>query len=62
MDQKINILLWAIGGGFAGTWYAMWKLFMRLEDRITKKIDSLDEKVTDVDRRFCRLEEAFSFN
>ena len=28
--------------------------------RLDKKIDKLDEKLTDVDRRLCRLEGAFS--
>lgn len=29
-------------------------------NRLGKKIDKLDEKITDIDRRLCRLEGAFS--
>ena len=50
--EKIDILIWAIGGGFAGTWAI---LFYSL-----KQIGKLDEKLTDVDRRLCRLEGAFA--
>lgn len=50
--ENTSILLWAIGGGFAGTWIVLG--FM------CKLIGRLDEKLTDVDRRLCRLEGAFS--
>lgn len=52
MEDKLNLLIWAIGGGFAGTWAI---LFYSL-----KQIGKLDEKITDIDRRLCRLEGAFS--
>jgi hypothetical protein len=51
MEDKLDLLMWAIGGGFAGTWAFLWFL--------TNQIKSLDEKLTDVDRRLCRLEGAF---
>ena len=37
--QNIDILLWAIGGGFAGTWGLLFYLINRmgkLEDRVMK--------------------------
>jgi len=54
--ENIDMLLWAIGGGFAGTWIALGFVCKMLFFRI----DKLDEKLTDVDRRLCRLEGAFS--
>lgn len=35
-------------------------LMLWLHSRIDKRMDKLDEKLTDVDRRLCRLEGAFS--
>jgi hypothetical protein len=32
----------------------------RLELKVDKRSDALDEKLTDVDRRLCRLEGAFA--
>lgn len=61
--SDVNIILWAIGGGFAGTWAMMFWAFSNLGVRIDKldsRIDKLDEKITDIDRRICRLEGAFS--
>ena len=49
MDKKIDALQVEIKSDMA-----------QLESRLTIKIDKLDEKVTDVDRRLCRLEGAFS--
>ena len=70
----INLLIWAIGGGFAGTWAILFyslkqisKLDEKLSNQISKvdeklsnQISKLDEKLTDVDRRLCRLEGAFA--
>ncbi len=50
--EKIDIILWILSGGFAATFGLMTVM--------NKKIDKLDEKLTDVDRRLCRLEGAFS--
>jgi len=50
--EKIDILLWIVGGGFSlnfGLMLLMWQ-----------SIGKLDEKLTDVDRRLCRMEGAFS--
>ncbi len=54
--EKIDIILWAIGGGFLivfGSLKMMW-------NEMTSRFDKLDEKVTDIDRRLCRLEGAFT--
>lgn len=53
MDQ-LTVLTWAIGGGFAGTWGILFFMF--------SKIEKLDEKITDIDRRLCRLEGAFTYS
>ncbi|CAB4132535.1 hypothetical protein UFOVP256_47 [uncultured Caudovirales phage] len=50
--EKIDIVLWTIGGGFVITLGAMKILW--------NEIKSLNEKVTDIDRRLCRMEGAFS--
>lgn len=50
--EKIDILLWIVGAGFTlnfGLMLLMWQ-----------SIGKLDEKLTDVDRRLCRMEGAFS--
>jgi hypothetical protein len=57
--ENTSILLWAISGGFAiisigfGVTWAM--ILYTL-----KKLEKLDEKLTDIDPRLCRLEGAFS--
>ena len=68
--EKIDILLWAISGGFAiisigfgVTWAMILYTLKKMDkaiDRLEVKIDKLDEKLTDIDRRICRLEGAFS--
>ena len=50
--EKIDILMWMIGGGFAIT-FGLFKIMWT-------KIEKLDEKITDIDRRLCRLEGAFT--
>lgn len=55
MDQ-LTILTWAIALGFAG----MGSLMLYLISGVNSRIDKLDEKLTDVDRRLCRMEGAFS--
>lgn len=50
--ENTNIILWAICGGFS-IQFALMRL-------IWGKIDKLDEKLTDVDRRLCRVEGAMS--
>lgn len=54
--EKFEILLWAIGGGFAGTW-AMMFWFMT---SIKSDIQDLRKDIQDMDRRLCRLEGAFA--
>jgi hypothetical protein len=64
--ENTSVLLWAIGGGFAGTWIVLgfiYKMFDKIDakfDKIDQRFDKLDEKITDIDRRLCRLEGAFS--
>ena len=72
--DKIDILIWVIGIGFAfffGLMIVMWNSINNRLDRTDDKIDflytnlsarmdKLDEKLTDVDRRLCRLEGAFA--
>lgn len=50
--DKIDMILWVLGGGF-GLMLVMWH-------NLNNRLDKLDEKLTDVDRRLCRLEGAFS--
>ena len=57
--EKIDILLWAIGGGFAGTWAILFYSLKQI-GKLDVKIDKLRDDVQDVDRRLCRLEGAFS--
>ena len=47
-----NILLWAIGGGFAGTWTMMFFMFKKIDHRI----DKLEEKITKLDERLSKVE------
>jgi hypothetical protein len=35
-------------------------MFDKLDAKIDKRCDALDEKITDIDRRLCRLEGAFA--
>ena len=68
--ETVDIILWVLTGGF-GLMLVMWnnlnKRIDGTDDKIDKtnlilcvKIDKLDEKLTDVDRRICRLEGAFA--
>lgn len=56
MSTETQLLLWALGGGFGLTYGLLAIVWSSLNNRIEK----LDEKITDVDRRLCRLEGAFS--
>ena len=72
--DKIDLILWVVSAGFAvnfGIMIVMWNslnkriddLYYRMdnvEKNLTSRIDKIDEKLTDVDRRLCRLEGAFS--
>lgn len=63
MEQQLTLLLWVIGAGFGVTFALLvflWNSLNNRMDRTDLKIDKLDEKLTDVDRRLCRLEGAFS--
>lgn len=54
--EKIDIVLWAMAGGFS----IIFGLLLVVWTTLWKAIGKLDEKVTDIDRRLCRLEGAFS--
>lgn len=61
--DKIDILLWIVGSGLAlvfGLMMVMWNSITHRFDLSDRKIEKLDEKLTDVDRRLCRLEGAFA--
>lgn len=60
---NIDVLLWAIVGGFAfmfGLMLVLWNSMNRGFELLSVRIDKLDEKLADVDRRLCRLEGAFT--
>jgi hypothetical protein len=60
--EKIDIVLWAIGGGFIivlGTLKIIWNDIKLTRVELKEEIKDLGEKVTDIDRRLCRLEGAF---
>ena len=50
--EKIDLLMWMMGAGFAINFSILKALFT--------KIEKLDEKVTDIDRRLCRIEGAMA--
>lgn len=50
--EKIDLVLWFVGAGFSVNFTLMLLLF--------NKLDKLDKKVTDIDRRLCQLQGAFS--
>ena len=61
--EKIDIVLWVVSGGFT-LMLLMWHFFNskidKSEDNIMNRMDKFDEKVTDIDRRLCRLDGAFN--
>jgi hypothetical protein len=57
--EKLDVILWVLGGGFV-LLGAMWKHINGQFDKVDGRFDKLEEKVTDIDRRLCRLEGAFS--
>lgn len=54
--NDLTILLWVMGGCFG----IIFGLLILMWNSIDKRIDKLDEKVTDIDRRLCHLQGAFS--
>jgi hypothetical protein len=48
--ENINILLWAMGSGFT----LIFGLLLVVWNSLVSRIEKLDEKLTDVDRRLCR--------
>lgn len=65
--ESLDIILWTIGGGFSVlfslmivVWNSLSGRVEWLEKSLSQKIEKLDEKLTDVDRRLCRLEGAFA--
>jgi hypothetical protein len=72
--DKLDIILWVVSAAFGiiftlmmFMWHAMNSKFEvldfkldRVDSNLSSRIDKIDEKVTDIDRRLCRLEGAFS--
>lgn len=61
--DKIDMILWVMGTGFSfilGLLVVIWSYIGGRFDRVDNRIEKLDEKLMDVDRRLCRLEGAFS--
>jgi hypothetical protein len=61
--EKIDILLWIVGCGFTITFAMMkmiWTEIKLMRTELKSDIKDVSEKLTDVDRRLCRLEGAFS--
>jgi hypothetical protein len=50
--EDTQIILWTIGGGFALNLTLMKIMFSHFD----KRFDKMDEKITDIDRRLCRIE------
>lgn len=70
--EKLDIILWAMGGGFAALfalmgfmWSALNSKFDKIDqkfDKIDEKFDKLETKVEDIDRRLCRIEGGLASN
>jgi hypothetical protein len=61
--ENINLMMVIMGLGFSGIGFALnhiCGLISQMDNRLNNRIDKLDEKLTDVDRRLCRMEGAFS--
>ena len=61
--DKLDLIFWAMGGGFSvmfALMILMWNSLNKRMDSIECRLEKLDEKITDIDRRLCRLEGAFS--
>ena len=72
--DKIDLILWILGAGFSlmlVAWGNLHKRIDGIENSLSKKIDGLesslgnridklDEKLTDVNRRLCRMEGAMT--
>lgn len=54
--ESLHVILWAMGGGFT----LMFGLLLVIWNSVSRRMDKFDEKLTDIDRRLCRLEGAFS--
>jgi len=61
--HSINILLWAMAGGFTVIFSLMliiWSSINNVKKDLSAIIGKLDDKVTDIDRRVCRIEGALN--
>lgn len=56
LSNHIQTLTWAMGLGFA----ALGSITLYLHSKTCQRIDKLDGKLTDIDRRLCRIEGAMS--
>ena len=61
--DPISMLMAFISAGFTLNFVLMgfmWKSISTRFDKVDQRFDRLEEKITDIDRRLCRLEGAFS--
>lgn len=56
----MDATMWTIIGTGVGVVTIIYTFLRNFKIDVIQKIDKLDEKVTDIDRRLCRLEGAFS--
>jgi hypothetical protein len=53
--EKLDILIWAIGGGFGITFIILKMIFSRF-DKIDDKFEKINERFNQFDRRFNQVE------
>ena len=72
--DKLDIILWVLGGGFTIMFTLLGFLWKHMNsefktrfdkvdtrfDKVDTRFDKVEEKITDIDRRLCRWEGAFS--
>jgi len=60
LEKKINVSEEKLSKKIDDIEDKLSKKIIEVDLKLSQKIDKLDEKVTDIDRRICRLEGAFS--
>jgi len=62
LEELLKILPTIDVGTILVTGAMMWKMYSRIDkkfDAIIQRLDKIQETITDIDRRLCRLEGAF---